>query len=91
MHVSTNVRRSILTKMLENIPEEVEEEPLEEESQIAEPESLLDPSPTLAIPNPEPPEKEETQISDFMLEFEDELFDECKYLELPYYEEILEA
>ena len=50
--------------------------PLEKESQIAEPESLPDPSPTLAIPNPKPPEKEETPISDFMLEFEDELFDE---------------
>jgi hypothetical protein len=37
---------------------------------------LPNPSPTSAIPNPEPPEKEETPISDFMLEFEDELFDE---------------
>ena len=52
LHVSTNVRRSILTKMLENIPEEVEEEPLEEKFQIAKPESLLDPSLTLVIPNP---------------------------------------
>ena len=77
LHVSANVGRSILTKILENIPEEVEEKPLEEESHIAEPESLLDPSPTSAIPNPEPPEKEETPISDFMLEFEDELFTEC--------------
>jgi hypothetical protein len=33
-------------------------------------------SPTSAIPNPEPPKKEKTPISDFMLEFEDELFDE---------------
>ena len=63
-------------KILENIPEEVEEKPLEDESQIAEPESLPDPSSTSAIPNPEPPEKEETLISDFMLEFEDKLFDE---------------
>jgi hypothetical protein len=31
-HVSTNSGRSILTKILENIPEEVEENPLEEES-----------------------------------------------------------
>ena len=76
MHVSTNAGRSILTKILENILEEVEEKPLEEESQIAEPESLPDPSPTSAIPNPEPPKKEEIPISDFMLEFEDELFDE---------------
>ena len=76
LHVSTNAGRSILMKILENIPKEVEEKPLEEESQIAEPKSLQDPSPTLAIPNPEPPENEETLILDFMLEFEDELFDE---------------
>ena len=76
LHVSANAGRSILTKILENIPEEVEEKPLEEESQIAEPEPLPDPTPTLAIPNPEPPEKEETPILDFMLEFEDEILDE---------------
>ena len=75
LHVSTYSGRSILTKILGNIPEEVEEKPLEEESQIAEPESLPDQSQTLAIPDPEPPEKEETPISDFMLEFKDELFD----------------
>ena len=63
-------------KILENILEEVEKKPLEKQSQIAEPKSLPDPSPTLAVPNPKPPEKEETPISDFMLEFEDELFDE---------------
>ena len=57
LHVSIYLGRSILTKILENILEEVEEKPLEEESQIAEPESLPDPSPTLAILNPEPPEK----------------------------------
>ena len=28
LHVSANVGRSILTKILENIPEEVEEKPL---------------------------------------------------------------
>jgi hypothetical protein len=49
---------------------------LEEESQLVEPKSLLEPSPTLAIPDPKPPEKEKTLILDFMLEFEDELFDE---------------
>ena len=32
LHVSTNTRRSILTKILENIPEKVEDKPLEEES-----------------------------------------------------------
>jgi hypothetical protein len=36
---------------------------------------VSNPSPTLAILDPEPPEKEETPILDFMLEFEDELFD----------------
>ena len=53
LHVSANSGRSILTKILENIPEEVEEKPLEEESQIAKPKSLPDPSPTSAsqIPN----------------------------------------
>ena len=71
MHVSANPGRSILTKILEDAPEEVEEKPLEEESQIAEPESLQNTSPTSAVPNLEPPEKEETPISDFMLEFED--------------------
>jgi hypothetical protein len=73
LHVSTNKGRSILTKILEDIPEEVEEKSVEEESQIAKPESLPDLSPDSAIPHPEPPE-EETPISNFMLEFEDELF-----------------
>jgi len=76
LHVSANLGRSILTKILENTPKEVEKKPLEEKSQIAEPESLPDPSPTSAIPNPEPSKKEETPIMDFTLEFEDELFDE---------------
>jgi hypothetical protein len=76
LHVSANAGRSILTKILEDIPEEVEEKPLEEESQIAKPKSLLDPSPTPTIPDPEPPKNKETPILDFLLEFEDELFDE---------------
>ena len=75
MHVFANLGRSILTKILENTPKE-EEKCLEEESQIAEPESLPNPSQTSAVPNPEPPKKEETLILDFMLEFEDELFAE---------------
>jgi hypothetical protein len=62
-------------KILEDLPEE-EEKSLEEESQIAKPKSLPDPSPASAIPHPEPLEKEETPISDFMLEFENELFTE---------------
>jgi hypothetical protein len=49
---------------------------LDEESQIAEPEPLLKPS---AIPEPElllkeEEEEEETPLSDFMFEVEDELF-----------------
>ena len=32
LHVSANIRRSILTKILEDAPEEVEEKPLVEES-----------------------------------------------------------
>ena len=76
LHVSTYLGRSILTKILENTPEEVEKKPLEAKPQIAVPELLPNPSPTSAIPNFEPSEKEETPISDFMLEFKDELFDE---------------
>ena len=76
LHVSTNLGRCILTKILENTPEDIEKKPLEEESQIAEPELLPNPSPTSAVPNLEPLKKEETPILDFMLEFEDELFDE---------------
>jgi len=57
LHVSANAGRSILTKILENIPEGVEEKRLEEESPIAKPKSLPDASPTSAIPNPKPPEK----------------------------------
>jgi hypothetical protein len=75
MHVSTEKRRSILTKILQDLPEE-REKLLEEESQLAEPESIPEPSPTLAIPDPKPLEKEETPILNFMLEFEDKLFDE---------------
>jgi hypothetical protein len=50
------------------------EKMLEEESQIAESKSLPEPSSTSAILDPKPSEKEETPISDFMLEFEDEFF-----------------
>jgi hypothetical protein len=42
MHVSTEKGRSILTKILADLPEE-REKLLEEESQVAEPESLLEP------------------------------------------------
>jgi hypothetical protein len=74
MHIFTEKGRSILTKILADLPEE-REKLLEEESQLAKPEFLPEPSPTLAIPDPEQPEKEETLISDFIFEFEDELFD----------------
>ena len=67
---------AFLPKILDNTPEEVEEEPLEEEPLIAKPEPLPDPSPTFAILDLEPLEKEETPSSDFMLDFEDELFNE---------------
>jgi hypothetical protein len=75
-NVSANSGQSILTKILENTLEEVEKKPLKEKSQIAELESFSNPSPTSAISNPEPPKKEETLISNFMLEFKNELFDE---------------
>ena len=71
MHVSSNSGRNILTKILENTLEEVEKKLLEEESQIAKPEVLPNPSLALAIRNLEPPKKEETLIFYFMLEFED--------------------
>jgi hypothetical protein len=76
MHVSTKQGRSILIKILADLPEEREK--LLEEPQLAEHESLVKLSPTLAILDPEPLEKEETLILDFMLEFEDELFDEYR-------------
>jgi hypothetical protein len=73
MHVFAEKGRSILKKILQNLPKE-REKLLEEESQIAESESLLELSSTSAILDPELPKKEETPILDFMLEFEDELF-----------------
>jgi hypothetical protein len=74
LHVYFNSGRSILTKILEDLPEEEEEKSLEKESQIAEPKTLPDPPPASAVLDPEPPEEEETPILDFILEFEDELF-----------------
>jgi hypothetical protein len=73
LHVSTNLGRSILMKILENTPEEVEK-PLEEEPQIAKPESLSNPSQASAVLDPKPIEKKETPILDFILEFKDDLF-----------------
>ena len=74
--------RSILTKILEDAPEEVEEKTLEEECQIAKSKSIETPSPTSAILDLEPPKKEQTPILDFMFEFKDELFDE--YVNISY-------
>ena len=62
LHVSANTWRSILTKILEDAPKEVEEKPLEEESQTAKSESIENPSPISAILDPEPPEKEKLQF-----------------------------
>jgi hypothetical protein len=51
---------------------------LEEEPKIAKPEILPEPSHALALAilDPKPPKEEETPISDFMFEFEDEIFDD---------------
>ena len=62
LHVSANSGRNILTKIIENTPEEVEKKPLEEKPQIAKPELLPNPSPTLAISNPEPPKRRKLQF-----------------------------
>jgi hypothetical protein len=75
MHVSTEKRRSILTKILQDLPKE-REKLLDEESQIAEPKSLPEPSSTSTIPDPKPLKKKKTPILDFMLKFKDELFNE---------------
>jgi hypothetical protein len=56
MHVSAEKGRSILTKNLADLPKE-REKLLEEESQVTEPESLPEPSPTLVIIDPKPPKK----------------------------------
>jgi hypothetical protein len=77
LHISTKKGRKILDKILaDKLEEPPEETYLEEESQIAEPELLPYPPQTSAIPISEPSEKEETPISYFMLDFEDELFAE---------------
>jgi hypothetical protein len=73
MHISAKKGRSILMKILADLPEE-REKLLEEESQLVKLESLPEPSPTSAILDSEPQKKEKTPILDFILEFEDELF-----------------
>jgi hypothetical protein len=76
MHITTEHAKDILMKIVDNLFEE-NEKLLEEETKIAEPKILLEPSQplALAILDPEPPKDEETLILDFMLEFEDKLFD----------------
>jgi hypothetical protein len=75
LHISAKKAKKNLDKILADKPEEPpEENSLEKESQIAKPKFLPYPPQTSAIPIFEPPEKEETPISDFMLDFKDELF-----------------
>jgi hypothetical protein len=76
MHITAEHAKDILMKIIDNLPEE-NAKLLEEETKIAKPEILPEPSQplALAILDPEPPKEEESPISDFMLEFEDELFD----------------
>jgi hypothetical protein len=76
MHITPEHAKDIFMKILDNLPEENEK--LEEETKIAEPKILPEPSQplALAILDLEPPKQEETSILDFMLEFEDELFDD---------------
>jgi hypothetical protein len=77
LHLSAPKARKILDQIRTDKPKEPSEEnSLEEESQIAKPESLLNPPQPSAIPISEPPEKEETPLLDFMLDFDDELFTE---------------
>jgi hypothetical protein len=77
MHITAEHAKTILMNILNDLSEE-REELLEEETQIAEPELLPEPSQPLAILEPELPQEEEegTPLSDFMLDFEDELFTE---------------
>jgi hypothetical protein len=74
MHITAERVKTILMNTLNNIPEEREE--LLEETQIGEPELLLKSSQPLAVLEPEltQEEEEETPLSDFMLNFEDDLF-----------------
>jgi hypothetical protein len=74
MHITTERVKTILMNILNNLPEEREE--LLEETQIAEPELLLESSQPSAVLEPELTQEEEkkTPLSNFMLDFEDNLF-----------------
>jgi hypothetical protein len=80
MHITAEHAKDILIKIIDNLPEE-NEKLLEEETKIAKPKILPEPSQPLALPilDPEPLKEEETPISDFMLEFDDGLFDDYGY------------
>jgi hypothetical protein len=77
MYITVEHTKDILMKIIDNLPEE-NEKLLEEETKIAEPKNFPKPSQplALAILDPKPLKEEETPISDFMLEFKDELFDD---------------
>jgi hypothetical protein len=77
MHITAEQAKNILIKIIDNLPEE-DEKLLEEEPKIAKPEILPEPFQplALAILDPEPSKEEKTPISNFMFEFEDELFDD---------------
>jgi hypothetical protein len=66
MHITVEHSKDILMKIIDNLPAE-KEKLLEEETKIAEPETLPEPSQplALAILDPEPPKQEETPILDF--------------------------
>jgi hypothetical protein len=75
MHITAERAKTILMNILNNLPEEREE--LLEETQIAKPKLLLESSQSLAILEQlTQEEEEETPLSDFMLDFEDDLFTE---------------
>jgi hypothetical protein len=77
LHLLAPKARKILDQILADKPKEPpKEDPLEEESQIAELESLPNPPQPSAILISEPPQKEETPLLNFMLDFEDKLFTE---------------
>jgi hypothetical protein len=77
MHITTEHAKDILMKIIDNLRKE-NEKLLEKETKIAKPKILPEPSQSLAlaIVDPEPPKEEKTLILDFMLEFEDELFND---------------
>jgi hypothetical protein len=74
MHITAERVKTILMNILNNLPEEREE--LLEETQIAEPKLLLQSSQPSVVLEPKltQEEEEETPLSDFMLDFEDDLF-----------------